>query len=278
MTPIKLLLAASAACALASPALAIDKEDRILLEQSQGKVLAAKNDPQLVRYGGTQIDEAERAIDDLRRNLDNDDAADTRNIMNRIDALIETARTRVRIAQVREETANLQQSTTRASIEDARARAEAAERQAQAAQAQAETLRNQLRDYQMQQTALGAQLVLQDVIFETGRAALRPGAAARLQPMAGYLNATPNVRIRIEGHTDSVGATEANQRLSEQRAMAVRNALVAAGVGAARIETVGHGESKPVATNATVAGRQANRRVELTLIGQQLDRQVASTQ
>jgi len=277
MKPTRLMLAVTAACVLASPALAISKEDRIIFEQSQGKVLAAKNNPEMVRYGGAQIDEAERALDDLRRNLDNDDAKDVRNIMNRIDALIETAETRVKIAKMREETANLQKSAAQASVQSAEARAAAAERQAQAAQAQAETLRNRLREFEMRQTALGAQLVLQDVIFETGKAALRPGAEGRLRPLVSYLTATPNVRVRIEGHTDSTGDAAMNQRLSEARAMSVRNVLVATGVDASRIETIGHGETRPIATNATVAGRQANRRVELTLIGQQLDRQIAAT-
>lgn len=276
----RILLAATAAMAFASPALA-DKEDRILLEQAQAKVFAAKGDAQLSRYGGAQIDEAERAIADLRQNLDHDDAKDVRNIMNRIDALLETAKVRAQTAALKDQVASAQ-TRSRAEVETARARADAAEREAQAARAQAQaaqqqasTLRNQLRDYQLRQTAAGAQLVLQDVIFETGRATLRPGAAARLQPLVGYLNASPNVRVRIDGHTDSVGSDAMNQRLSEARAASVRNALVAAGVDAARIETVGHGETQPVGTNANAAGRQANRRVELTLLGQQLDQRIA---
>lgn len=273
-----ILLTATAAMALATPALA---QDRILLEQAQAKVYAAKGDAQLRRYGGAHIDEAERALADLRQNLDHDDAKDVRNIMNRIDALLETAKVRAQTAALKEQVASAQ-TQSRAEVDSARARAEAAEReaqaarvQAQAAQQQANTLRNQLRDYQLRQTAAGAQLVLQDVIFATGRATLRPGATARLQPLVTYLNAAPNVRVRIDGHTDSVGSTAMNQRLSEARAVAVRNALVAAGVSAARIETVGHGETQPIGTNANAAGRQANRRVELTLLGQQLDQQIA---
>lgn len=272
----KLLLAATAAVALASPALA-DKEDRLLLEQAQAKVLGARNDAQLMRYGGAQLDEAQRAIADLRQNLDNDDAKDSRNIMNRIDALVETAKVRARTAALKDQVATAQTRQSQAEVDAARARAEAAERQAAAAERQANTLRQELQAYQMRQTAAGAQLVLQDVIFETGKATLRPGAAARLQPLVTYLNSAPNVRVRIDGHTDAVGSDTMNQRLSEARAASVRNALVAAGVDAARVETLGHGETQPVATNANVAGRQANRRVELTLLGQQLDRQIAAT-
>lgn len=277
------LAATAATMAIATPALA-DKEDRILLEQAQAKVLAAKGDAQLSRYGGTQLDEAERAINDLRTNLDNDDASDARNIINRIDALVETARVRAKTAAMKEQLAAANTARS-AEVDAAKERADAAEREAAAARTQAaaaqqtaNSLRNQLRDYQLRQTAAGAQLVLQDVIFETGKATLRPGAAARLAPLVSYLSAAPTVKVRIDGHTDSVGSDAMNLRLSQARAASVRSALVAAGVDAGRVEAFGHGETKPVGTNVNAAGRQANRRVELTLLGQQLDPQVASTQ
>ena len=277
------LAATAATMAIATPAFA-DKTDRLLLEQAQAKVLAAKGDAQLSRYGGTQLDEAERAIADLRTNLDNDDAADSRNIMNRIDALVETAKVRAKTAALKDQVASAQ-SARAEQVASAEARASAAEREAAAARTQAaaaqqtaNSLRNQLRDYQLRQTAAGAQLVLQDVIFETGKATLRPGAAARLQPLVAYLNASPAVKVRIDGHTDSVGSAAMNLRLSQARAAAVRTALVSAGVDASRVQAVGHGESQPVGTNVNAAGRQANRRVELTMLGQRLDPQVASTQ
>ncbi len=271
------LAATAAAMAISAPALA-DKEDRIILEQAQAKVFAAKGDAQVARYGGAQLDEADRAIGDLRTNLDNDDAKDSRNILNRIDALVETAKVRARTAALKEQVADAKSLKAETEVASAEARANAAEREASAAKAQANNLRNQLRDYQLRQTALGAQLVLQDVIFETGKATLRPGATARLQPLVTYLNASPEVKVRIDGHTDSVGSDAMNLQLSKARAGAVRAALITAGVDGARIQAVGHGETNPIATNVNAAGRQANRRVELTMIGQQLDRQVAAIQ
>jgi outer membrane protein OmpA-like peptidoglycan-associated protein len=106
------------------------------------------------------------------------------------------------------------------------------------------------------------------VVFETGKADLKPGAAERLRPLATYLQANANVRVQIDGHTDAQGSDSYNQQLSEARAGAVRAALASMGVDGSRIVAIGHGKSEPVADNNTQAGRQQNRRVEVTLVGQ----------
>jgi outer membrane protein OmpA-like peptidoglycan-associated protein len=129
--------------------------------------------------------------------------------------------------------------------------------------------RRGMRDYRMRQTRYGATFDLQDVLFETGSAELRPGAAQRLQPLVGYLNANDEVRVRIDGHTDSVGSDAANQLLSERRAATVRATLGEMNVEEGRFEIFGHGEATPAASNANATGRQLNRRVEVTLLGQE---------
>ena len=129
--------------------------------------------------------------------------------------------------------------------------------------------RRGMRDYGFRQGRDGATLVIDDVLFETGSARLRPGAAARFRPLASYLRATPGVRVRVDGHTDSVGDDAANLRLSEARAAAVTAAIETMGVRPGRIRPRGNGESQPAATNATAAGRRLNRRVEVTLVGRQ---------
>ena len=129
--------------------------------------------------------------------------------------------------------------------------------------------RRGMRGYRMRQTQYGATFDLQDVLFETGSARLRPGAAERLRPLASYLGANPEVPVRIDGHTDSVGSDASNQLLSERRAEAVRSALTAMGGGEGEFDIAGHGETMPTASNANAAGRQLNRRVEVTLVGQQ---------
>jgi outer membrane protein OmpA-like peptidoglycan-associated protein len=129
--------------------------------------------------------------------------------------------------------------------------------------------RRGMRGYQMRQTRHGATFDLQDVLFETGSARLRPAALERLRPLASYLSANPDVPVRIDGHTDSVGSDSANQLLSERRADSVRQALNAMGVEENELMAAGHGESMPAASNSTATGRQLNRRVEVTLVGQQ---------
>lgn len=129
--------------------------------------------------------------------------------------------------------------------------------------------RRGMRDYRMRQTQYGATFDLQDVLFETGSARLRPVAVERLRPLASYLSANPDVPVRIDGHTDSVGSDSANQLLSERRAESVREALRAMGVDEGEFTVVGHGETMPAASNSNATGRQLNRRVEVTLVGQQ---------
>ncbi len=128
--------------------------------------------------------------------------------------------------------------------------------------------RDGMRGYHFRQGAEGAVFDLQDVLFRTGSAELRPGAEARLRPLAGFMRANPDVRVRIDGNTDSVGSADSNLQLSRDRAASVAGALEAMGVDAGRFRLAGHGEAMPVASNATASGRQLNRRVEVTLVGQ----------
>lgn len=261
------LLGATAVALGATPAFA-DKSDRLMVNQMRDKLAVARAEPGVAQNGAAELDRAEAALQPLLHNLDEDDARQSRDIVDQIDALIETARTRARIALVKNEIARLNDAGI-SRVANAEATAAQAQADAAKAQAEADRLRAQMQAYQMKQTQLGATLVLRDVVFETGRADLKPGAAERLRPLAAYLQANPNVRVRIDGHTDAQGSDAYNQALSNRRAASVRAALSAMGVNGARIEAVGHGEAQPVADNRTQAGRQQNRRVEVTLVGEQ---------
>ena len=107
-----------------------------------------------------------------------------------------------------------------------------------------------------------------DVTFDTNSAVVKPGLYPEINRVAGVLKQYPETVVRVEGHTDSVGSEEYNMNLSYQRANAVRNLLVQQGIAANRIEVVGFGESMPIATNDTEAGRQMNRRVEIKIAPQ----------
>ncbi len=116
-------------------------------------------------------------------------------------------------------------------------------------------------------TARGLIANMGDVLFETGKYQLRPGARERLAKVSGILLAYPGLKVQIEGHTDSVGSDQYNQQLSEQRAGAVRDYLVQQGVTEAMVTAQGFGKSHPIASNDTAEGRQRNRRVELVVSG-----------
>lgn len=102
--------------------------------------------------------------------------------------------------------------------------------------------------------------------FSPGSAQLAPGTAALLERMARALALYPAARVAIEGHTDSTGDSAANQRLSQQRAEAVRERLIGtAGIPAGQLTAIGYGDSRPVASNADEAGRRRNRRIDLVI-------------
>ena len=108
---------------------------------------------------------------------------------------------------------------------------------------------------------------MSDVLFDTGKYSLRPLAREKLAKVAGIVSGHPGLRLDVEGHTDSVGGDEYNQRLSEQRGGAVRDYLTQAGMAASSVTAKGLGETQPVASNDSAKGRQQNRRVELVISG-----------
>jgi len=105
------------------------------------------------------------------------------------------------------------------------------------------------------------------VLYESGKATLKPESADAITHVKGYLDAKSYIStLRIEVHSDADGSSEFNQKLTEQRAMAVAKALVAKGVDCKRLLPVGFGSSKPIADNKTKEGRAENRRVELKVV------------
>jgi outer membrane protein OmpA-like peptidoglycan-associated protein len=117
---------------------------------------------------------------------------------------------------------------------------------------------------------------LSDVLFDTAKFTLRPEAREKLAKISGIILAYPDLRLAIEGNTDSVGSDEMNQELSERRAGAVLDYLANQNIPAASMTSHGFGKTQPIASNDTPEGRQQNRRVELIVSGDVIGTTVGS--
>ena len=170
---------------------------------------------------------------------------------------------RISEAHARQEVAKAQEDRNRILLQSRERETQNAKNQAEAAQNELASARQEIQSLQAKQTDRGLVMTLSDVLFDTGRATLKPGADRDLDRLALALRDNPNTRVIIEGHTDSVGGEDYNQALSEHRAEAVADALRLRGVPADRYEVKGLGKAFPVASNDTPAGRQQNRRVEI---------------
>jgi outer membrane protein OmpA-like peptidoglycan-associated protein len=146
-----------------------------------------------------------------------------------------------------------------------KAAAEKSEREKQELRSRLATQLNLFLD--TRDSARGLIVNMSDVLFDTGQYSLRTGAREKLARISGILLLYPSLKLEVEGHTDSVGSDELNMQLSEHRASSVRDFLVQSGIVTSSIASRGFGESRPVATNDTSAGRQQNRRVELIVSG-----------
>jgi outer membrane protein OmpA-like peptidoglycan-associated protein len=108
---------------------------------------------------------------------------------------------------------------------------------------------------------------MSDVLFDFNKYTLKPEAREKLAKVSGILLAYPNLKLQVEGYTDSIGSDEYNQKLSEERADSVRDFLVQQSVADANITAQGYGKTHPIADNSTNSGRAQNRRVELVVSG-----------
>lgn len=131
-----------------------------------------------------------------------------------------------------------------------------------------ENLNNKKIDKIISLTSLekGNSITLRNILFETGKAELRPESLEPLNQLLGMMQENEKIRIKISGHTDNVGAIPFNLELSKKRVNSVINYLISKGINKSRLEGEGFGASKPVADNKTEEGKQLNRRVEITVL------------
>jgi outer membrane protein OmpA-like peptidoglycan-associated protein len=198
----------------------------------------------------------------------------------------EIATNRARSAQQDAEAARQAAIAEQQKLAAEKAASEAARANAEAARANAEkdaqALRDRLREQlnlvlQTRDTARGLIVNMSDVLFDFNQASLKPGAKEKLAKVSGILLAYPTLRLKVEGHTDSVGSDEYNMKLSQKRADSVRDYLTSNGIAGGNITATGLGKADPVATNDTAAGRQQNRRVELVVSGDVIGQPIHET-
>ncbi|MBS0578601.1 MAG: OmpA family protein [Proteobacteria bacterium] len=207
---------------------------------------------------------AAKDLEAARNRLAQAEAAQQHNEpLSEVDHLAYLAERHAQAGQARVEEAVARQQIAQAGEARAHALLEARAREANNAKEQLAAAQAQLAQLQAKQTERGMVVTMGDMLFDTGKANLKPGAMATLDRLAAYLQANPQTRLIIEGHTDSTGSVATNEELSQRRADAVATALIERGVPAQNLHAVGKGEDMPVATNATAAGRQQNRRVEV---------------
>ncbi len=181
------------------------------------------------------------------------------------------ARTRAE-AEANERRIQQEKAAAQSDAEKARQMAEQQRLAAEKAEREKQELRIQLteqlnRILETRDTARGLIVNMSDVLFDTAQYTLKPGAREKLAKISGIVLAHPGLKLEVEGHTDSVGGDDYNQRLSEQRAGAVRDFLVHQGLNPSSITAQGFGKTQPVASNDNAAGRQLNRRVEMVVSG-----------
>lgn len=217
---------------------------------------------------------AEAATADADRQRADADRASAAARQQQLDAQAESDRNRAAADEANKATADAQQGQRDAEAESERNKATAAiaDQQLQQAVTDREELRAKLllqfdAILATRDTARGLVVNLSDVLFDTGKYTLRPVAREKLAKISGIVLAYPDLKLAIEGNTDSVGSDDMNQTLSEKRASSVLDYLAGQNIPAASMTSQGFGKTQPVASNDTAEGRQQNRRVELIVSG-----------
>jgi len=250
-----------------------------VLEDARGAVRQAEANPNVNQYAATDLDRARKLLVNAEGRAKEKGANDQMTahyayLATQMAHIAEQrAQEQVAIARVKsgeEERQRIllsarESEAQRAQAAAQQARNEAANAQAQVAQAQSEAQRlaAKLEDMQAEQTKRGIVLTLDDVLFDTGRAELKPSAGRSIDQIASFLNENPERRVQVEGFTDSQGGNDYNLELSQRRADAVARAIVQRGIDAQRVRALGYGEEFPVASNDNAGSRQMNRRVEI---------------
>jgi outer membrane protein OmpA-like peptidoglycan-associated protein len=258
--------------ALAMAACASVPQPNAALEAARAEVQTAQANPNVIKYAAVDLESA-------RKQLDIAEAASLRHDEPAIaqPAYLATQAARLaeahgaakaddaRVAAGRGERDRIQLDARTREVDTATLAANNAAQQRDAANEQSARLQAEVDQLKAKPTPRGLVLTLGDVLFDTGKAQLNPGAARKLDQLAQFLTEHPERRVQIDGFTDSVGTDSYNLTLSQDRADAVKTALITRGIDPSRIGSQGYGKGFPVADNSDSGGRQLNRRVEVVI-------------
>lgn len=248
--------------------------DRVpAVEQAELAISRLRSEPAADNVAGPQLVNAEQALAEAKRLYDKGKKLELINhqaylAQRHAEIGRELARSysiREQISSAEAEQEQLLLAAREADARQSRRAAAQARSVAAAKGREVDQLRGQLEEMAQKNADGNLVVTLSDVLFDTNKAALKPGAFSSMDRLADVLKEADKRILTIEGHTDSRGEASYNLTLSEQRAQAVAEALRQRGVAASRIKPVGRGEEYPVATNDTAAGRQQNRRVEIII-------------
>lgn len=265
----KLITVTALAAVMAACASAPQRNDQ--LEQARAEVQTLSADPLAQQAAQDDMDAARASLNQADTAFQQKDPPEKVNQLAYLatrhaqagEARIAETRARQEVARAQQDRDKILLAARERETQNAQTQAAAAQSQAAAAQSDLARAKQELADLQAKQTDRGLVLTLGDVLFDTGRATLKPGADRTIDRLAQALKDNPNTKVQIEGHTDSVGGDDYNMALSERRAEAVSDALRMRGVPSDRYEAKGLGKDFPVASNSTAEGRQQNRRVEI---------------
>lgn len=250
-----ILVAAAVATLLAACATAPQRSDR--LEQARAEIATLAQDPLTQQAAAKDLEAARSRLQQA------DTALAAKKPPDEVDHLAYLAQRHAEAGEARVQAARSRQEVAQAQAQRDKVLLQAREQETDAAKAKLAASQAALAALQAKQTDRGMVVTLGDVLFDTGQAVLKPGADLTIDRLATFMKENPQSRVIIEGHTDSVGSDEYNDALSERRADAVASALLRRGVPADSVRAIGRGKAFPVASNATPAGRQQNRRVEI---------------
>jgi len=236
----------------------------------RNRLTQLQSDPNLGSRAPLAMKEADAAVSTAELPQADKDLAAHRVYL--ADRKVETARAQAETRFAEDQRAALSAQRERARLDARTQEADAAKGQAATArmaaassEQEAAELQRQIDALQAKVTDRGLVLTLGDVLFETGRADLKAGAAGNLSKLVAFLTKYPERVVAIEGYTDSVGSDDYNQALSQRRAESVRSYLVRAGIEPGRLSASGMGKNDPVADNDSAIGRQQNRRVAVII-------------